>query len=279
MILTVALNPAVDWNIVMDGSGGILESRRVAGGKALNVSRVLNRLGTSNRAFGIVGGDTGKELLKLAKHEGLRLKTVEVASATRVNLTILSGGREWRMNGAGPRISAVELRRIGIALLKEIRLASIVVFSGSLPPGMPPRFLTDIIGKAHRLGKRVVVDTKGKALAKVKTVRVWLLKPNQEEWNSIRRSAPRAETVLLSLGSRGAMLHGNGKILSANAGRPAAVCTVGAGDSLLAGFLHHLLKTRDPAKALKFAVICGTASVVNAPGRLADLRSIRKLQR
>lgn len=177
MILTVTLNPAIDSNLVVDGLGKkekhmILESRRVAGGKGINVSRVLSRLGTPNQAFVVLGGKSGKAFEALARREHLRLATVRIAAETRTNLTIVEkrSGRQFKLNQPGSRVSPSELRRIGSALRKKIRSASIVVFSGSLPPGVPPRFLADMIRFANRLGKRTVADTSGPALATVKKI-------------------------------------------------------------------------------------------------------------
>jgi len=276
--LTVTLNPAIDWNIIVDRFGSIAASHRVAGGKGLNVSRVLLRLNVPNRAFAVLGGETGTELDTLARRERLILRPVRVGGPTRVNLTVLSGGRLLKVDQPGPPLSASDLRRIRRALAREIRAASIVVFSGSLPPGMPPLFLCDCIRDAVRLGKRTVLDTSGSALRAAKRIKLWLLKPNLQEWNSIRRSAC-AQNLLITLGSRGAILWTQGRILKAAGVKTRIRCTVGAGDSLLAGFLHAWLKTGNFLKALEFGVTCGAASVSNPAGRLADLPSIRRMRK
>ena len=285
-ILTVTFNPAIDWNLTVDGIGGrrkhaILGSHKVCGGKGVNVSRVLNRLGTPNRAFVVLGGANGRLFRKLARRDGISLQIVALPAETRTNLTIVgrAAGRQIKIDQPGPRVGAAQLRRIRSDLKKAIQRASIVVYSGSLPPGLPPRFLCDCIRDANRMGKRTVLDTSGPALRAAKQVRLWLLKPNQEEWNSIRRSTPKAEWTLVTRGRKGAELRGIGRLWKATARVRRKICTVGAGDSLLAGFLHDFLRTNDPEKALRFGVICGAASVSNPAGRLADTRSIRKILR
>jgi len=286
MILTVTLNPAIDSNLIVDGLGEkerhlVLKSRKVAGGKGVNVSRVLCRLGTRNQAFVMLGGKSGAGFQSLARRDRIPLAMIRIAAETRTNLTIVErkSQRQIKLNQPGSRVAAADLRRIGSALQKKIRSASIVVFSGSLPPGIPPRFLTGMIRHANRLGKRTVVDTSGPTLAAIKKIPVWLLAPNDEEWRSIGRSAPKAKWVLVSLGDRGAELSGPGIHLRKKLKRQKSLCTIGAGDSLLAGFLHEMLKTNDPEKALAFGLACGAACVMNPPGQLADLKTIRKVLR
>lgn len=281
MILVVTFNPAIDWNLLVDQNfpHSIHDSRRVAGGKGLNVNRVLKRLGTPNRAFAPLGGPTGSEIARLSEHEGIRIQSVPIRSCSRVNLTIVTpDGRSARFNQLGPLLSIRELSGIRRVLKREIHHASVIVFSGSIPPGISPGFLTAMVRMVTRLGKKAVVDTSGPALAAIKKIPVWLLKPNEEEWKSIHRSAPHAEWILVSRGHRGAELRHRGNVWKANA-RPIRIrCTVGAGDSLLAGFLHEYFRSHDAVRALKFAVRCGAASVSNGPGRLADVATLRKIR-
>ncbi|MCW2529713.1 MAG: phosphofructokinase [Pseudonocardiales bacterium] len=281
MIVTVTPNPSVDRAMSVDTFtlGGVnrVNSVRVdPGGKGVNVSRALVANGTRSVAVLPLGGPDGQLLAQLLTEAGVEYEAVPVRDSTRTNLSVLDpSGRTTKINEPGPTLTAQnrdELVRITHDLISRDG-ASALVISGSLPPGLDESFFLDLINAAHELGVMVAVDTSGPTLLVAADAGADLLKPNDEELAEIvgrplttigeviaaaQEVRPPHAQIVVSLGARGALLvDGHGAVM-AHAVCPAPLSTVGAGDSLLAGFLHA--GTRDAA-ALATGVSWGTAAV------------------
>jgi len=282
MIVTVTPNPSVDRTVLVDGvaRGAVNRARSIRvdpGGKGVNVSRALTAHGTQTTALLPLGGPEGHVLQALLADAGVNVVGVPIAAATRSNIAIIEpDGTTTKVNEPGPTLQAGEQEQLLAAatvLLDE--RPDWLVCSGSLPPGADIGFYAALVTEAQKRRVPVAVDTTGGALLLAAAAGADLLKPNEEELahatqrvlrtlgdvasaaDEIR--APHAQ-VVVSLGPRGALLvseHATVLAAAATDGRT-PVSTVGAGDSLLAGFLHA--GTRDAA-ALAVGVAWGTAAV------------------
>jgi 1-phosphofructokinase family hexose kinase len=281
VIVTVTPNPSVDRAVSVDTFtlGGVNRVNAVRvdpGGKGVNVSRALVANGTRSVAVLPLGGPDGQLLAQLLTEAGVEYEAVPVSDSTRTNLSVIDpSGRTTKINEPGPTLTPQnrdELVRITHDLISRDG-ASALVISGSLPPGLDGSFFLDLIDSAHELGVMVAVDTSGPTLLAASDAGADLLKPNDEELAEIvgrplttigeviaaaQEVRPPHGQIVVSLGARGALLvDGNGAVM-AHAVCDTPLSTVGAGDSLLAGFLHA--GTRD-AVALATGVSWGTAAV------------------
>lgn len=265
MIVTVTLSPSVDRTIEVDvlRRGGVLRATGEhvhAGGKGINVTRVLAAHGARSRAVLPVGGGEGHQLVEMLVAAGVEFVAVPVLAAARCNIAVTEpDGTVTKINAAGQPLSAAELDACCAAVLDSAEQrpghasATWIVAGGSLPFGVPDTCYADLIDRLRPSGVPVAVDTSGPALAAAVKAGPALVKPNREELadavggtldtlgdvvaaaTELRRAGAR--TVLASLGRDGAVLvsadghwHGEAPAVTRSA--------VGAGDAMLAGFLH-----------------------------------------
>lgn len=281
MIYTVTLNPSLDYFAM---TGPFEEGRTnrthdeyiVPGGKGLNVSMVLSRLGTKSKALAFTAGFTGVELRRLLEEEAVETEMIDAGSGfTRINVKINSG-RITEFNGAGVVLSETLVERLK-KRLSGLQGEDLVVFSGNLPRGAKNSLYRDLMASSKA---GVILDTSGEALLTALPLKPFLIKPNDEEIAGLagkpvesgeelkeemkRLRAFGAENVMVSLGEKGAvLLSEEGDFFSCTppkvpAGRP--FNTVAAGDSMIAGFIHMYRASGDVEKALRFAVTVGTAA-------------------
>jgi 1-phosphofructokinase len=282
MILTVTPNPSVDRTVLVDGvaRGAVNRARSIRvdpGGKGVNVSRALTAHGMPTTALLPLGGPEGHVLQALLADAGVSVVGVPIAATTRSNIAIIEpDGTTTKVNEPGPALQPGEREQLLAAAIRLLEQEpDWLVCSGSLPPGVDAGFYAELVTQAHRHGVPVAVDTTGTALTLAAQAGADLLKPNEEELaqatgRTLRTlgdvtaaadelRAPHAQ-VVVSLGSRGALLVADsGSVLAraATEGRTPA-STVGAGDALLAGFLHA---GSHDAAALAVGVAWGTAAV------------------
>lgn len=307
MIATVTLNPSLDeWVRLSALRVGRLNRAsaiaRYPGGKGINVSRVIHELGGSTVAFGLAGGEDGLILRERLNRLRLRHVFVEVAGATRNNYKIRTEHPRalTELNTAGPRVSAASLRRLARRLAQVRPRPVHVALCGSLPPGAPPTIYRDWIRALQRRGIPVALDASGEALRHGLIARPWLMKPNREEAAVLlgralttRRRCVRAvrelvrrgvEVAMLSLGREGALLacrQGGGAdetVVWHGVAPPVRVeAAVGAGDSLVGGFLAGWVQDRDFLAAFRLGIACGAATAM-APGtELCHRRDVARL--
>ncbi len=285
-LISVCLNPAVDRSIEVDGlvlgehqTGR--EVSRVAGGKAVNVTRVLAALDVACLATGFVGESNR---LIFDSHLAQPLITEDFVSLpgwTRENITLIDtvAGQETHIRDAGLAITSEAMFALSGKLRSMVTDSSTVVFSGSLPPGVSPAAHASLIDLCIQTGAKVAVDTSGAALAELADRPLWLVKPNAEELAqlvgrplaglddqlaAIGQLTETMDQVLLSRGADGAYLadrtgiyHGSIEVDPAS-----IVNTVGCGDALLGAFIACLHKASEPAEALKVAVAVATAAAM-----------------
>jgi 1-phosphofructokinase len=307
MIVTVTPNPSIDrtYRVGALRPGTLHRATAVtaeASGKGVNVSRVLRRLGTPTRAVVTSGGAEGRLLTQLLAAAGLGdTVAVPVAGPTRVNVTILSaGGEPTKVNEPGAALSEAEARRLvtmgGAVLSGATRARSAwLAVCGSLPAGTDAALIGELVGVARTAGAPVAVDASGDALRVAVDHKADLVKPNRDElaelaghpvdtmsaaFAAAREVRSRTSgTVLLSLGSDGALLLTPAGAWHGLAPPIVSVNPTGAGDALLAGYLAGAAAA-DPADRLAAAVAiatsaCLSSSTAELPERLVDPATVR----
>jgi len=282
LLLTLTLNPALDRTVsvdrlVFEDRGYILNSAEAAGGRGLNASSVLHSYGALTLAVCPSGGDAGTRLERHLKKAGYPFQVVPIASSIRTNLIITDKqGLTVKLNEPGPELSDEELARVEQVVVSELERSSWLLVCGSLPPKVPADFYRRLIREAKRRGVHTLVDCDAEVLQETLLEGPCAVTPNQHEAarllnkglitrQHIRNAAMRmvgmgAGSVVLSLGSRGALAARNGLVLEAIPPRINAVCPIGAGDALNAAFVWALRQKDDFAEAVRWAVAAGTAS-------------------
>lgn len=296
MIYTLTLNPSVDYLLFTDKLNFGETNRSTAelltfGGKGINVSRVLHELDIESVMLGFIAGFTGDALASELKLCGMRSDFIRLKSGvTRINVKI-NTGCETELNASGPKVSADEYFRL-MSRLKKLRQDDVLVMSGSIPPSLGNHVYADIAKEIAFTGVRIIVDAEGEALANTLKYRPFLIKPNLRELegltgktlthsNDVIEAANElrirgARNVLVSLGEKGAvLLDETGKTHVISAPDIQAVNTVGAGDSMLAGFIAAF--DRGYCNALKFAVCVGSATAsVSGLAKREDIERLCK---
>ena len=278
MIYTVTCNPALDCAVQLNGLAvGALNRTAGAtltpGGKGVNVSRVLVALGEDTKAHGIIAGSNGAMLNDALLNMDVLTCFVRLPEGqTRINVK-LYGEQETELNAPGPMVSEVAMEEL-IHHLSRLDKDDLVYLCGSLPPGMPADSYARMLKAAE--GVRAIVDTTGEALLCALREKPWLVKPNRDELAAlVERELPTlddvieaaewlrgkgAQNVLVSLGRDGALLCAEGKRMYQPAPDGEVIGTVGAGDSLVAGFAAGWQRYGDMAQALRLGIACGRAT-------------------
>ncbi len=299
--LVLALNPSVDveWRVGgvhWEEKNQVLAERRWPGGKGVNVSRWLKLLGVKPQLLLPLGGRNGEEMADGLRSEKITSRIIPLREATRANVIVTTAAQgQLRFNPAGPRLSVAEWSRVLRACAEELKQASILVLSGSLPRGLSPTACATLIRLAHRAGVRTLLDCDGAPFAAAVRARPFLVKPNQHElaqWAgaelqnraSIITAAGRLSKVtggwvLVSLGAKGAMLihEEQRRKYSAQPPRVKVRNTVGAGDALLAVVAREISSGSSPEEWLRQGVAAGTALTEGEAGVLPSLSRLHRL--
>lgn len=281
MIYTVTFNPSLDYVVAVDALGigktnRTTYEKRLPGGKGINVSTVLKNLGVDNVALGFVAGFTGEEIKSRAETAGVSCDFITLPEGdSRINIKMKQfEGTE--INGAGPVIPAEAVEQL-MAKLRNLNRGDIVVLAGSIPGSMRDSIYRDIMAELTEKGIRFVVDATKDLLLNVLQYHPFLIKPNEQELSEIFRVPIRkrkdvipyamalqklgARNVLVSMGRQGAVLldeEGHVHMLPAPKGK--VVNAVGAGDSMVAGFLAGWEKEHNFYHAFKMGLAAGSAS-------------------
>ncbi|NMC11191.1 MAG: 1-phosphofructokinase [Methanothrix sp.] len=284
MIYTITLNPALDRTIWIqrireDVSNRILEEKSFAGGKSIDVSKVLKNLGVENTALGFVGGFAGRELEGRLLNEGIQSDFVRVSGETRTNIIIheKETGKQLAFNARGPEIKPSELMQF-IEQLESLPCAQVVAIGGSLPPGINPEIYRKIIAVVKRCQAKIVLDVDGEALRQGIKAHPNIIKPNIHELSELvgrelkemdeiiaaAREINRqgVEIVLVSMGAKGILLVSSGRVYLAVPPAVDVESTIGAGDSSVAGFISGLVQGKDLKDCLIYAAAAGTATTL-----------------
>ena len=285
MIVTVTLNPAIDKTLIVHAfktgaTNRATVDRVETGGKGINVARTLKRLGCDVCATGFLGADDRYGSAAMLAEQGIDADFVAVAGDTRVNLKLIDtlAGVETEINEPGFDVPA---EAIGLFMVKFRALAckaSVMVLSGSLPPGTPVDLYAELIAVAHAEGVQTLLDTAAPALAHGIGARPDLVKPNRAEAeellgmsivdeDSLLRAADRilamgARRVVISLGSDGAFSASSDGMWRAHPPAVIARSTVGAGDAMAAGLAYGLMKSLPAPEALRLATATSCAAAI-----------------
>ncbi|MBV8491609.1 MAG: 1-phosphofructokinase [Candidatus Eremiobacteraeota bacterium] len=282
MILTVTLNAAVDEAVAVDefvhgGANRCTLDALDAGGKGLNTSRVIKRLGRTTIALGFVGGVTGAMVRARLDEEGVLHAFDDVPGLTRLNVMIYerSSGRRSRLYLPGATVTPDRIDNLKTRLA-QAPAGGVVVLGGSLPPGLLDETYRELVGWLAQRNVRSIVDTSGKALAAVLSAAPLLIKPNVEEAEELlgrriyndddafaaaeRLRALGAINVVVSQGADGAVGVGPCGRWKAIAPHVTACSTVGSGDSMVAGLAVAFDEGGTLAEGLRLGTAAGAAT-------------------
>ncbi len=295
MIYTVTFSPALDYIVDLDELqvGAINRTKKekmLAGGKGINVSFVLSNLGTPSVAMGFLGGFIGDYIEKQIASRGIKSDFVHLEGNTRINVKI-KGMVETAINGQGPMVSEDKIEEL-ISKLEKLSEDDILVISGAIPSNLPSDTYERILERIKDRGVKLVVDTTKDTLLKTLCFHPILVKPNKEELEELygvkihndedlvayayKLIESGARNVIVSLGGDGALLvKSDGSYKKQASPKGKAINTVGAGDSLVAGFIDEYVRSQDVEKAFKRGIATGSASAFSE--ELATLEEVEAL--
>ena len=298
MIYTVTLNPSLDYiaeckDFTLGATNRTSSEIIYPGGKGINVSNVLSNLGDRTTALGFLAGFTGEHIDSLIKDMGISSRMIRLDEGmSRINLKLKSK-EETELNGMGPNISIIDIARL-YQKLESITEDDILVLAGSIPPSVSEGLYSDIMERLKEKKIKIVVDATKDLLMNVLDKKPFLIKPNIHELGelfnvkldsadetlpyALKLKEMGAVNVIISMGKDGAMMvdeYGNSYTMNSPEGK--LVNSVGAGDSLVAGFLHKYLETGNYEEAFRYGVCTGSASAFSSA--LATKEEVEKLYR
>ena len=300
MIYTVTLNPALDKTVeipgmALDTVNRITSMRTDPGGKGINVSKVIAKLGGESCAVGILGGESGRTLLAALEREGLRTHFRFVEGQTRTNLKIIDRALHTNtdINEPGLTVSPADLDALLRDLLGMVREGDIVVLAGSLPQGAPQDTYRVWTAACREKGARVCLDADGVLLAEGLKAAPYLIKPNEDELSRLvghrltdtdeliaegRRLLKGGVTrVVISLGERGALYLRGNEVLYAEGLSVPVGSTVGAGDSVVAALAYADSLDMSDEDAVRLSTATGAANVMCSGTQPAEREAVEKL--
>lgn len=298
MIYTVTFNPSLDYIVRVDDFrlgqvNRTTEELLYPGGKGINVSFVLKNLGLDSTALGFLAGFTGDEIRRLLKEQGIDEDFIEVKQGiSRINMKLRSN-EESEINGQGPAIEKSDIDRL-YQRLDRLEQHDILVLAGSIPSVMPESMYRDIMEHLKEKQLKVVVDATQDLLMNVLPYHPFLIKPNNHELGQIfglelkekedviryakKLQEQGAVNVLVSMAGDGAVLIAeDGSVYESDAPKGKVVNSVGAGDSMVAGFLAGYLQTGRYEEAFKMGICTGSASAFSE--KLATKREVEEIMR
>lgn len=298
MVYTVTFNPSLDYIVSVEGfqlgkTNRTAKEQMLPGGKGINVSTVLKNLGIPNIALGFSAGFTGEEIKRRVEEMGLASDFINLQNGySRINVKMKDfDGTE--INGQGPDISPAETEKL-LEKLDGLKEGDVLVLAGSIPRTMPDSIYSDILRRLD--GKRIltVVDATGELLLHVLEYSPFLIKPNNHELGEIfqvkletredvvpyarKLQEKGARNVLVSMAGQGAVLLDEmGQVHMLPAPKGKLVNAVGAGDSMVAGFLAGWLTKKDYEYAFRMGISAGSASAFSE--NLATKKEIEEVYR
>jgi 1-phosphofructokinase len=279
MIYTLTLNPSVDYivelnEVQLGGLNRMNRDTKFPGGKGINVSRVLKQFEVESTATGYLGGFTGRYIEEYLQLEQIKTDFIHVEEDTRINIK-LKAQVETEINASGPQITDESFQN----LLKKIHALTkddLLVLAGSIPRTMPNATYEEIVKVCQKNGTAFVVDAEGELLQNVLPYQPLLIKPNHHELgglfdttiSTVEEAIPYgkqllemgAENIIVSLAEKGAIFMNKELTFIANVPKGDVKSSVGAGDSMVAGFVAKLQKTGDVEAAFRYSVAAGSAT-------------------
>ena len=298
-IITLTLNPAFDVHCSCDNFKPYHESiakvlSKDAGGKGVNVSRALIENGTDNLAVVVVGKENGVEFCKALEKDGMNVASIWVDGRIRENITLHEESNpETRISFEGFSCDSSILKDIQEKIGK-VNSQTIVTFTGSIPKGIKVEEVLELLRSLRAQGAKIVIDSRSVSLADLISFKPWLIKPNKDEAEAYAKRKIQSvsdaimiarrfydkgiNNVLLSLGGDGAVLAYKNGVLVATAPNVEICSTIGAGDSMIAGFIDGVSKGFDEVAVLKRAVAFGTAACKQEGTKPPNASDIQELE-
>ncbi len=292
-IVTITFNPCIDKSatvpqLIPEKKLSCSEPLFEPGGGGINVARAIKKLGGEATAIFPAGGYTGKFFSELLAREQIPSIIIETENPLRENVIVLeeSSNNQFRFGFPGAKLSQHEWERC-IDAIDKIADAEYLIASGSLPGGVPDDIFAKLAAVSKKKDLKLVVDTSKAALKHAANEGVYMLKPNLTELSSLLEkkeltmdevaaagkeiiAKKYCEVLLVSLGEKGAMLFTKDKKLKASSPKVKRKSTVGAGDSMVAGFVFSLSQGKTFEDALRYGVACGTAATMNSGTELCN---------
>ena len=285
MIYTVTLNPSIDYVIKVDklttgNINRVNEEHVYPGGKGINVTRILKSLDNDNIALGFVSGFTGDYIINSLQELNLKSDFIKVKEGfTRINVKVKSE-EETEINGQGPKISEEELNQF-YKVIDKLVDGDILILSGSIPSCLDERLYESIMKKVEDRDIKVIVDATKNLLLNVLKYKPFLIKPNNHELAEMfnvelnstedvvfyarKLKEMGAQNVLISMGKDGALLvTENDEVFASSVAKGEVINSVGAGDSMVAGFIAGYLKSNSYEEALRLGAASGGATAFSS---------------
>lgn len=279
MIYTLTFNPSIDYVVqVNDFKTGeinrVKNEYKYPGGKGINVSRVLNNLNIKCKTLGFIGGFTGEYIKNFLENEGVDTDFISTGGDSRINVKLKSN-KETEINGAGPNITEEHLEKL-FHKLEQLTSKDYIVLAGNIQKSLPRDIYAQIQKRYLNNDVKVVVDTTGEGLTSTLEYKPFLIKPNNHELSEIfdveikstdeviyygkKLLEMGAENVIVSMASEGAVLICNEGVYHASAPKGEVRNSVGAGDSLIAGFIAQYSKNSNIIEAFRWGIASGSAT-------------------
>jgi 1-phosphofructokinase family hexose kinase len=299
LILTLTVNPAIDRNVLTDrlvfeDRSYILSRTDLAGGRGIIASQVLHSFGAKTMAITTSGGKNGARFEKLLANAGFPVEFVPILKEIRTNFTITDKqGLTIKLNEVGPQLSRKEAETIEKAVAKRLESAEWLMLCGSLPPGVPSDFYYRLIQLSRERKVKTLLDADGEAFLHGVEAGPTVVSPNQQEAERLlnralitrahfREAAARirsmgAESVLLSLGSRGVVATNENQMFEAVPPRIDALSPIGAGDAMGAAFVWATTKKKTFEDCVRWGVAAGTASAALPGMEFATIEQTKEM--
>ena len=304
MIITVTLNAAIDRTLLVPNfqpgrRHRTVESTTMAGGKGVNVARTLKKLGQPVIATGFAGGPTGTRIVEQLTEESILTDFVRIRAESRTNLSVVdpTTGEQTEVNERGAQITSREMELFHDKLMYLSRGAEVVVFAGSLPPGVEPDAYADMIRELRKQGLTTVVDTDGEPLRLAVRAEPTVVSPNvleAEELVGHEFNDDEDRTIavreMVDLGAQEAIMtvddgcfaamptaDGGHRLVRVRVAMREAVATVGSGDAFLAGYVAARYSGEPLEECLRFGVACGAESTQRLGAGVVDPRGVDRL--
>lgn len=300
MILTTTMNPSIDVSyplekLVIDSVNRVDEVSKTAGGKGLNVTRVLSQLDSSVKATGILGGHFGQFIKEKLDKENISHDFASIDGETRSSIAVLHEGNQTEILENGPEVSEKELDSFFKKYKQLLSEVELVTISGSLPQGINKNYYSTLIKEANRQSVKVLLDTSGESLSKAieGTSKPFLIKPNEEEIGQLLgqkidslENVQKAlnsdlfsniEWVVVSLGEYGAIIKHKNNIYKVTIPKVEVINSVGSGDSTIAGLAHAIHDKESAEGIIKTGMVAGMLNTMNKKTGNIDMRHFSEL--
>jgi 1-phosphofructokinase len=300
MIITVTLNPAMDKTVIIPGflvgSVNSIETKRMdVGGKGINVSKVIKKLGGESVALGIVGGNSGYDIKNYLNKEEIKHDFVHDKVETRVNIKVIDPINDTYtdMNEQGGPYHSTSYETVEEKLYSIVKEWDIVIFSGSLPFGADEKIYSKWISYCNKKGAKTFLDVNGNLLRKALNEQPYFIKPNNHElevmsgrklfsitdYISVSKDILKSgvKKVVISLGEKGALYVSKDIILYGQGIKVNVSSTVGAGDSMVAAFAFGEEKKLSEEETFKLAIATSAASVMTEGTKAPEYDDMLKL--